>query len=209
MSEFNKSKEDIAKSARQVLLPSRYEKPFVEAYQQLSGFEVPEARPRKLKVVSNGTTFRRVRGRDIPKVLNELDTPDAIGLTGYEWYLDAVEGDRDISLGLFRANETILGNVALIASTSVREEPLRQQLLAREIPIDVVSPYPNIAGWLKFRYGYKINLKMCVSGAVEGVADSLGIPAIDLVSTGETIRENDFVVIEPLLESYPALLYKV
>ncbi len=202
MSEFKKAEKDLA-SAEQILLPNRYEDAFVEAYQELTGLEVPKADERRLKATSNGLTYRWIRGRDITPTIVKLSREKpglrVSGLTGYEWWREFVAVERNrCKTATSVASNKLIGRVSLIASAESAKAVTQRR--SNQSRIQVVTAYPNLARKLGF------GVKQAVSGCVEGVADSLDLPALDLVCSGQTIKKNGFVEIEPLLDSFPVVV---
>lgn len=198
-------------SAEQVLLPNRYQRPFVDAYQNITNIEVPELKDRKMSAISQGILFRWIRGRDIPQVV-ELATarnPNicTIGLTGSEWCREYDYSTQSgTSLIWDEMSYERIGKVSLIASANSDISIIRSQLNDWSRPVQVVTAYPNLIRGLRKDRKFNITSDVSISGGVEGVADMLGMVAVDLVSKGKTIASNNFVIVQELLESYPALV---
>jgi ATP phosphoribosyltransferase len=201
---------DAACSAEQVFLPNRYQQPFIDAYQSLTGNEVPEMKERKMSAKSGDIQFRWSRGRDIPQIVELASDADpsllTVGLTGSEWCREFESAQPDTSVVWGRMSEKRLGRVSLIASANSDIDLIRKGLEGGSEPIGVVTAYPNLIRALRTSGQYNLIPAVPVSGCAEGVADTLGMAAVDLVSKGETIAANGFVVVEELLDSYPALV---
>lgn len=204
---------DSVCEAEQVFLPNRYQKSFVNAYEALTRKEVPEMDGRKLTVRSNGVTYCWSRGRDIPRILDAILKQKlekkSIGFTGSEWWSEFSYLQRDRSVDFRRLAGDSLGSVALIASRESDVLNIREMLIGDAEPVSVVTAYPNVVRGLSERGRYNIAVQLAVAGCAEGVACALGVPAVDLVSTGETIEENGFLVVEKIFDSYPGLISAV
>lgn len=201
---------EVACSAEQVFLPNRYQEPFMEAFQQLTGLEIPRMKSRKMKEVSNGQTYRLARGRDIPLVVETVSKADpktrTIGLTGTEWCAEYALGEPESNLKWDRITEKKLGRVALIAPYGSNIDLIRARLERGFYPLEVATVYPNVVGAEGLSGRSNITPVLQLSGALEGVAPALGIPVVDLVSSGATVEENDFIVVEKLFDVYPSLV---
>lgn len=204
---------EIIESSQEIYLPNRYQKPFVDALQMCADIEVPTQVGRKLVQVSEGRTFRWMRGRDIPRIIALVDKarPDAnaIGLTGSDWCQEYIveKTNRQVSwydMGSVKP----MGRLAIISPPGVDSEILQARLRSGDT-VPVVTVYPNIAEIYvpKILYpGFKTSPCVVVNGGVEGVADALNMPGLDMVSKGDTVRENGFTIIENLQEVYPAMV---
>lgn len=201
---------EIANESEQVFMPDRYQQPFIEAFQTLTGDEVPEMVGRKRTVKSGDRTYIWCRGRNIPAVVQAVSKTypslPVIGLTGSEWCAEYNCTPKVEPVQWGRCSEKKLGDVALIASQRDDVENIRRRSQRGFQLLNVVTAYPNLV--LAMAMSDRCNLYPAypVDGGVEGIADALGVPGVDLVSTGNTLSENSFVRIENLLEAYPALI---
>lgn len=199
---------ETAQSAEQVLLPSRYQQPFINAYQALTGVEVPQFEDRKASVLSQGILFRLLRGRDIPDITELLADPTTIGLTGSDWCAEYAAGAvNNTRIVWDRASEEKMGIVAVIAKASHNIAQARNMLERGFEPLRVVTVYPNLVSRLGAAGCTNIAVAKTVNGSVESVAEALRIPGVDMVSNeGRTTKVNNFVVVQELLSSYPAIV---
>lgn len=201
----------IAKEAEQVFLPNRYQEPFVEALQRLTGEEVSKLEGRRLSVRSGGKTYRWARGRNIPKIVEAVAerTPNisTVGLTGSEWCLEYDLAEPKNSVLWDSMTESKLGNLALIAPSTYDIREICRGLPEEYFrPLPVVTVFPNIVRSLGTCGSFTVCCELELDGGVESVADALGVAAIDLVSSGKTLQENNFVVLEELMPVYVALV---
>ncbi|EDK72578.1 hypothetical protein TM7_0279 [candidate division TM7 genomosp. GTL1] len=200
---------EVARDADQVLIPSRYQKPFIEAYQSLTGIEIPEMKGRKMSVCSNGKIFRWMRGRDIPGCTARANVTNpnmrTIGLTGSEWCDEYAASTNGPDLPWNRIGEK-LGCLAVISNIDDDVELTRARLKPGFEPLGVATAFPNFVKALSKAGEWNITLRIPVQGCAESVAELFNIPAVDLVSTGATLAANNFVVLQELRESYPALV---
>lgn len=214
MKDFNRLVE-IANEAQQVFLPDRYPNTMCDPFQELTGIEVPKKIERNMKAVSSGKTFRWTRGRSIPRIvaLAAKITPEAptIGLTGSEWCAEytasecfADQPSGDIVWGSM--SEERLGRLALIAKNTENAEALLWQVERSFSGVNVVTAYPNLVSMMGISGRCNLFPQVAIDGGVEGVADALGKPAVDLVVTGETLETNGFQIVKELMDTYPALV---
>ena len=203
---------ETASQAERVLMPDRYQQPFIDAFQTLTGCEVPEMSGRKRTIITAGRTFVWCRGRNIPGILQVLNTaePNAktIGLTGTEWCLEYENTPNTPTVAWQSLGKKKLGTVALIAPAQGDIQKLTQRVECDLAAVGVVTAYPNLVRSMNEIAVCNIFPAVTVDGGAEGIADSLKMPAVDLVSSGETIRENGFVVVKDLIATYPALVVR-
>ncbi|MEI6751266.1 MAG: hypothetical protein WCK69_01785, partial [Candidatus Saccharibacteria bacterium] len=50
------------------------------------------------------------------------------------------------------------------------------------------------------------SLEFTLNGSVETVADDLGMLALDLVCTGDTVIQNNFTILAELQDAFPAIV---
>ncbi len=200
---------EIAKEAKQVFLPNRYQKPFTEAFQELTGYEVPEVNERKAKAEADGRTYWWIRGRDVPRVveLAGAESEGVVGLTGGEWCMEYACAEPKASVTWGNMTQKRMGRVALIAPESADASQIANRLRNGFYPLGVATAYPNLVTALGMTDRYNISCQVPLSGSVEGVADAIGLPAVDLIVSGKTVEQNDFVIIEDLVDVYPALVF--
>lgn len=211
-----KNVNEVASEATQVILPNRYETEFVNAYQAVTGNEVPKRSKdeRRATIQSAGVTYRWTRGRSIPSVVAVVSevkpATRTVGLTGSEWCKEYdlgtfLSGKRDMSVDWARLTESKLGMVALIAPNKLDASVMRWRERRMQL-IPVVTAYPNVVTMLGVSGQYNVTPKVVVEGGVESVADALDMPAVDLVCGGGTILRNNFQIVSPLFDVYPALV---
>lgn len=203
------SLETDLQEADQICLPDRYQKPFVEAFQTLTGQEVPNFTGEKLDVSSGGKLFRLMRGRDIPNIVRKISRVEprqkTVGLTGSEWVLDymlGVQGAPEVAA--VNASSEIIGAVGLL--TLKAGEGANDAQIGDKSSIKVVTAYRNLVPRLGRNDGLNIVPSVVVSGKVEGVARLLNMAAVDLVVTGASIKANGFEMRTRLLDVYPAIV---
>lgn len=207
--------EELAQNADLILLPDRYQEPFTEALQDLLGQEIPTKDGRKCTIISNGRTFQWVRGRDVPKLVEAYTINDpkinTIGMTGTEWYEEYAN-----EIGFTFSNNRVasykpIGRISLIAKESLNFTAENLGIGRGKESVKVVTALPNLVRRVRIDKALNIetllSLNNGVSGGVEGIANQLGVAAIDLVSKGETIRDNGMVVVQQLMTSYPELIW--
>lgn len=207
-----KMTKEMIESSKEIYLPNRYQQPFIDALQQYADIEVPAQVGRRLAERSNGRTFRWMRGRDIPRVIARINAtrPDtnAVGFTGSDWCQEYIVDRTNATVDWYALySAPRMGRLAIIAPPSLDGKKIEEQLYKGD-PVSVVTVYPNIANIFvpKLSPGFNTSSDLVVNGGVEGVADALGMPAIDLVSSGDTVRENGFTVVEKLQEVFPAMV---
>jgi ATP phosphoribosyltransferase len=194
---------DALRSADNVLLPSRYTAEFIQAYQTITNREVPVPLDRQLSVVSEGTTFSWVRGRNIPSLVEKAKrlSPEKItfGLTGNEWLAEyqIPFGGYAPVIGV-RASESSFGSISLMENKN-NEYGVENGL---------VTCFPNIVRVLIGNGRIPKTVLETVDGGVEGAANALNMQtAVDLVSSGKTSNTNGFLITQSgLLESFPVLV---
>lgn len=200
---------ELASDAKQVFVPNRYGDVIVRAYEELTGQEVPKQDDRKAKLDSNGRTYWWIRGRDVPKVVELAGEvmSNVIGLTGSEWCME-YDATQPGTTGIWgRITPKRMGRVALIAPNTANIPAITERLWRGFYPLGVATAYPGIVNGLGLMERYNIRCKVALNGGVEGVAAAIGLPAVDLVSNkANTVKQNDFVVVENLLDAYPALV---
>ncbi|MDB5182886.1 MAG: hypothetical protein JWO47_670 [Candidatus Saccharibacteria bacterium] len=211
---------EAALEARQVLFPNRYEEPLIEAFQDLTGIEVPTPKPRQITVMSKGVTFVFPRGRNIPWLTalanRQQNAPPTIGMTGSEWYGEYAMG----SLGNynrprvngFQIRDKKMGEVALFTPSNVDSEETALQF-AYNKKISVVTPYPKLLAAIAVSDGWRIyqaeifdDMQETISGGVEAVAEMFGLPGVDLVCKGDTLDANNCTYIGVLRDVFPTLV---
>lgn len=202
---------EVATDAEQVFFPNRYQDKFIEAFQSLTGVEVPLMVGRESKAKSQGRTFWWLRGRDIPKLVQtaSVTTPEitTVGLTGSEWCAEFRAAAKcDTTVRWDRLSNEKIGRVALIARADSNVDLIRDRLERGFEPVRVVTGYPNFVQALGVSGQCNIFPQISVEGGVEGAAEVLRMPAVDLVCRGDTIAINNFVVVEELLDTYPLLV---
>jgi ATP phosphoribosyltransferase len=200
-------------AANQVLLPNRYGTPFTEAYQEITGREVPTPDGRKASITSQGVLYRFVSGRDIPNLVTVLaeagPTERTVGVTGSEWFSEywlENYGARQTELRSLELQSHKFGEIALIAPPNVDRSEFNSKLGGRWSCLDVVTPYPNLVNGLRIADRLSVRAALTVSGSVEPAAEMLGMAAIDLVCTGNTVRENGFSVMQSIWDVYPVFV---
>jgi ATP phosphoribosyltransferase len=166
---------------------------------------------RVLSAEGDGVTYRFIRGRDIPLMVAKATMKNpgirTVGLSGSEWcteYVSAPENtQRNVSWDVVGAK---MGRVSLIAPEESDAELLRERLEDKELDtVEVATALPNLVRGLG-RAGTNIEVGATLVGAVESGAATLGMAGVDLVSSGETLRCNNFVEVLPLSESWPVLV---
>lgn len=211
MKDFNKARE-LALEAEQVLVPNRYAEPFVDAFQELTGIEMPVPRDRKQTVESDGKVYRYLRGRNIPKVawLAWKSDPGTrtIGLTGGEWAAEYRASGKvgSLCLSAYQMTDKRLGRLAVIAPPSLKR-PLSPSILqARDSLTPVVTVFKDLT--IAFGASDQCNIfpEVVLDGGLESVSDMLGMPALDLVCKEETVRQNNFTIVKDLMDVYPTLV---
>jgi ATP phosphoribosyltransferase len=204
MTKKNMALATIAQDAEQILLPSRYQEPFTAAFRALTGIQLPSKPGRQMCVRANGKVFRWLRGRDIPQMValasRLAPSITTIGLTGSEWCSEYDSEPESNAIQWQNIGEK-LGEIAIIAPKNSDIQAIKKQIEANR-PLDVVTAYPNLVKAQEGQFSPRITLQGCV----ESISELAALPAIDLVSTGETVAANDFVVIKRLETSYPALV---
>ncbi len=201
---------DAVACSERVLMPDRYQQPFIDAFQTVTGCEVPEMNGRKRTIKTANRTFVWFRGRNIPAILGALSNSQpntkTIGMTGTEWRKEYENTPNTPTIGWQRLGEKKLGTVALIAREEMDIENFRMLARRGARDLGVVTAYPNYVNSIGSTAGCKLIAKVIVDGGVEAIADTLNMPAVDLVCSGETLRENGFVIVDSLLPTYPELL---
>ncbi|MES2970835.1 MAG: hypothetical protein V4702_00760 [Patescibacteria group bacterium] len=200
---------EVADEAKQVFVPNRYQKVFVAAFQELIGEEIPKQDDRKAKVESNGRTYWWVRGRDVPQVVElagaEMD--GVVGLTGSEWCMEYACNQRRTTTVMGKMTQKRMGRIALIAPETAEIARIKSRLRSGTYPLGVITAYPGIVNGLGIMERFNILCQVALNGGVEGVAEAIGLPAVDLVSNeANTVKQNNFVVIENLLDVFPVLV---
>jgi ATP phosphoribosyltransferase len=199
---------DIARSADRVYLPNRYNRVFKDGYTDLTGRAVPTPGDRQLVAVENGVTFRFVRGRDVPRMVAEAAAryPNRLiaGFSGSDWCLEDAENNGERVLWASIGVE--MGRVSLIATEAADSEALMTRYSDSALEgLEVATAYPNLVRGLA-RDGANIKLGIALNGCVESAADELGMEGFDMVSTGETLRQNGWKEVYPIYESLAALV---
>lgn len=194
--------ETVFKEADQILMPNRYQEPFAEAFQSITGIEVPRVEGRKLSACSAGKVFRFMRGRDIPSVVDELGAVSTIGLTGSEWFVEYRCSQRQAGIECRVVSEKSMGRIALLTPAG-NETAANARLQTGYRPMQVATSYPNLVMSLALSGRFNMVPKMSVAGCVEAAAGALNLPAVDLVSSGETAAINGFAEAVKLMDVYP------
>lgn len=213
MSKFEKA-EASARSAQQVFMPNRYQGEFFRAWERLTGRTVPSVDDRVLSAEADGIRYRFFRGRDVPLMVARasLKSPEVctVGFSGSEWCEDYADASGIDAKGI--SWETVgkqMGRISLIAPKESDVDQLRAQLNDNDFDaIEVATALPNLVSGLG-RTRRNIRVGAAVVGCVESAAAALGIPGVDLVSSGETLRRNGFIEVEQLSESWPVLVTAV
>ena len=212
MSEFEKK---LLESADTIYLPNRYQEPFIEALGNITNIKIPDLKDRKISVKSNGQTFRWVRGRDVPQIVASAQAtkPDVkvVGLSGSEWcdeYMlgqltGKVAADRRIEYYTIPCAE-LMGRVAIIAPPSVDAGRMLEKIRSGQDHVPVVTVYPNLA--TASNLSITTSLEFTLNGSVETLADDLGMLALDLVCTGDTVIQNNFTILAELQDAFPAIV---
>jgi ATP phosphoribosyltransferase len=178
------------KAAEKIFLPDRYGESFIVAYQDTTGIEVPEVKDRKAMQVSKRVKFCRIRGRDIPRVveLSRLTDEPTIGLTGSEWYQEFVLSRNGTVKTMAEALESYpLGRVCFLRND--RDEAIQR----------IFSPYPALAARVLDMNGIKYPSIEDISGAADKMVTILSnTGAVDLVVSANTAKLNNLSVTELL-----------
>ena len=197
---------EVVSKADEVFIPSRYQEPFSQAFKELSGLNLPEPSGRRLSQSDGRKIYRWARGRNIPKIVsmaaNTRPNESVIGLSGSEWCMEYGLAVPDAGIIWETITEKALGYLAIIAPAN-RVDSLPSG------PLPVVTVFPNLVKELSATSRYRPIPSVVVDGSVESVADCLGFAAVDLVSSGKTLRENGFVVLDELAPVYPALVQAI
>lgn len=194
-----------ATKAKVILVPKGDDsKPCLRAFEDATGINVPAFGDRKLAVTTNGQTFFKVKGRDIPSLI--AAGYGDIGLTGSDSCEDYLTSDNSVAYQSFGRQ---MCRFVLLAPAN-RAPSIRGQLKENERYLRVATSFPKLLN----QYARRENLKLlpteiAISGSVEIMPSLLGVPLVaDLVSSGATAKANDLVEIRTLLEVYPAIIVK-
>jgi hypothetical protein len=203
-----------------VIFPNRYEVPLVEAFQYLTGIEVPKPKSRQSSVGSGGVIYRFPRGRNIPwltavaaKQSGGLPT---IGVTGSEWageYAESVRNNFSLPrLDSFRITDKKLGELALFTPPNIDSVEVAERF-ANKAEVGVVTPYPRLTTAMAARWGWGVrpdlifdDAEETVNGGVEAVAEMFGLPGVDLVCSSQTLVVNECTYVAKLGDVYPVLV---
>jgi len=215
MSNFEK---ELLESADTIYLPNRYLEPFVEAVGNITDIEIPAMQGRNGGAESNGQIFRWVRGRDVAKIVASVQAAQPkkriVGLSGSEWCDEYMLGELTGRVSADRRIEyynipraKLMGRVAIIAPPSLDADQMRGKIQpGREQLVPVVTVYPNLAKASKSSLSITTSLEFTLNGSVETVADDLGMLALDLVCTGDTVIQNNFTILAELQDAFPAIV---
>lgn len=209
---MTKKEIDLAKSAEIICVPKGDDsRPCNEAFSSETGIEVPDFKGRKLRAVSEGRTFYKLKGRDIPYRLAE--GIGDIGLTGTDSLISAQFKDKSASNLLYRKiGEPMCRFVLLGGDRGLKnwEEVLSADPRYATRMLSASTSEPELLN--SAACGKDLPLKSDgreVNGSVEVYADfnEYGLVA-DLVQTGNTARDNNLQELTTLASVYPAIAWR-
>jgi phosphoribosyl-ATP pyrophosphohydrolase len=202
---MNKLEIDAASAERIVVPKGDDNEPCVAAFQEATGIEVPEFDSDCLKGTSQGRTFWRLKGRDIPEFIS-AGLAD-IGLTGSdscEEYIDPTNMNINyVEIGAPMCRFSLLAPWGM-------EEAAQIGLTRGTRPLEAATSFPRLLG--KAAAAQDLNViasGLPASGGVEAIPDFAGLPlAADLVCSGDTATANRMSEIRRLCDVYPALVQR-
>lgn len=198
----------LIESAERILLPGgREADPCVTALQEKYDIDVPTFKDRCYTANASGKEWRIVKGKDIPELI-VIGAGD-VGLAGTDVCIEyGRPGMRYWPIGEAMCRFSLLGDPVQVNTLTSRLQALRS--LYDDSPrVWAVTSFPRL-----LRRAAEVNdlpvspLGIMVSGKVEGLADI--IPGADLeadlVSSGDTFRQNNRVEIMSLRDIFPAVV---
>jgi hypothetical protein len=195
--------------------------PCIEAFQTVTGIEVPTFKGEKLDVKSQGRLFTKQKGKDIPAFIGK--GYGDVGIAGTDCCIEYDErsmglGKNRISYGMIgkamcsysilalpemfdQLNEMFETGTPLYDQARSRrrlELPKRAYAIPASSPRLLVASGPNRLIW---------PLDMPISGSAEITAKLSGAMAVaDLVKTGRTAKDNNLREVVKLCDIYPAFV---
>ncbi|TAL15254.1 hypothetical protein EPN95_00575 [Patescibacteria group bacterium] len=200
---------DLARSAENILIPKGDDnQASVDAFQQLTGIEVPDFSKRELMAKSGGRVFWLMKGKDIPGLI--AAGKGDIGMAGTDSRIEynlAKPEDKRVryqKIGDEMCRFSLLGLAGESEAVLDRLENSRS--------LQTVSVVTSRQRLLEYYTGNLpiIRENVDISGSVEAAMRLVGVPlAADIVDSGETARQNGLVEIFELGKMYPELITRV
>lgn len=136
-------------------------------------------------VEDNGTTYRKVREKDIPAWITWL--PSALGFMATDNFSELAVDIRQ-TLTFEEISKSSTRFVLAAAQANINQ--------LRNLPITIATSYPQLAKRALAARGYRLTDDMLiVNGSVEaarGLVDAI----VDVSVTGDSLRANGFEIIE-------------
>ena len=185
--------------------------PCVEAFEAVTGIEVPTFKSRKLSSKSQGVEFFLLKGKDIPGFI-DLGVID-IGATGTD-SCNEYENPQNISykrIAEAMCRFVIMSEAetceAVEANLNSRNPRLMQVATSKPKDLNTFASWRDLP--LK---AVALPSGVTLSGSLEimpQLLSSMGVEVVaDLVASGETAEQNGLVEIITLMNVYPALVQK-
>lgn len=201
---MNNSLKNKISNAKIILIPKGDDsQPCLKAFQDATGVEPPEFLGRKLIVKSKGQTFIKVKGRDIPTLINS--GYGDVGMTGSDTCEEYSNG-CDI---LYEVIGEKMCKFVLLAPNGKMN--LASKMLQDQSKNTIVATsFPKLLTKCAKDIGLSIKpAAITPSGSVEIMSQLLDVDMVaDIVSTGETARINGLVEVKNLQDIYPAIVIK-
>jgi ATP phosphoribosyltransferase len=211
MKEYDITGFDISGAQRIGIAKGDDRQPCIEAFEAVTDIEVPSFRDRKLMALSQGREFFLLKGKDIPGLVDggfvDLGTTGSDSCSEYA-NTESIRYER-IAESMCRLvlmceeekREAVEASLDgrhwnMMAVVTSKPKDLNTFASWRDLPLKAVELPPGIT----------------LSGSLEVMTQLLGSMGVelvaDLVTSGNTARQNNLVEIMTLMNIYPALVQK-